>query len=996
MDQAQGIGPDTKAGDGDLKLKPESVRVDYGGARGSNTGDEFHELWAVRNALRMLDPCSDLTAISVEGLPTGQDNDSYWDGVDCTLLFDGVDESTAKRVEIQQLKYSSANPTRKWTVARACRGKNGKPTGSLIHRLGQAFVGLTRNRGTTDLDSIKISLVTNQPVADELKDAIESARENCPTTFSKPWKTGEPKLHRLVHASGLSVANFMRMARVIDCQGSVGSRFAIEVQILRAVSDWNDIEFLDTASRLREFMRRRMLPEAAGELITKQDVLIQFGVSDERSLFPCPPAIRTVAHRVPREASITVASAMVSGSQRICFHGSAGVGKTTALQEVEALLPAGSQMITFDCYSAGSYLDASKLRHRPKDAFLQLANELAERLRLPALLPPNSGREHSKAFQRRLELSAETLRRVHPKALLVVAVDAADNSVVAAEALARVETSFVVELMSFRDLPSNVRIVVSARTGRLHELKAPANFQSVELLPFTTAETTEYVKQYWDASSSWLEDFHHLSGGVPRVQDYAFRRSGDDQEGALNALRPGGKVLDQVFQELFALAFDKSGKTELVAKVCAALAVLPRPIPVAELASVLDLSESHVVDTCADLAPGVRIQGECVSFSDEDFEDYVRRTGAEAEKEIQSLASARCLARAAADEYAARNVAHLLFVSGKHQELLDFVEKEPEPGSTVIADPVQRREIHDERLLTAIRVCRQAGDTARALRFVLIGAEAMRTNEATRSLLVSFPRLTVRYGKETASRLILGNPDYLADHGSLIFQLLAEDAAKGDRIGYREGRRRLRAWAMAREDNYIAQREEYGQVERWSIDPQDVAASVFAAAVLQGPQAAVAEFSRCRSIRFAVRVGHAVADRLMADRRFKLAEELASECRPWQAVFLLVPLARAGQEVDLSRLEDALAALSRRFRIGASLAKHDYEDGGIGAYVLDTIFSAAEILVGHGVRSELVDSILSGFCDPFLRRIDKLFEFEVTLIDAILRSYCLKEAMWAT
>ena len=153
-------------------MKRESVRVDYRGARGSNTGDEFHELWAVRNALRMLDPCSGLTAISVEGVPSGRDNDSYWDGVDCTLLFGGESENTAKRVEIQQLKYSSANPTQKWTVARACRGKNGKPTGSLIHRLGQAFVGLTKSRGKADLDLIKISLVTNQPVASELKDAI--------------------------------------------------------------------------------------------------------------------------------------------------------------------------------------------------------------------------------------------------------------------------------------------------------------------------------------------------------------------------------------------------------------------------------------------------------------------------------------------------------------------------------------------------------------------------------------------------------------------------------------------------------------------------------------------------------------------------------------------------------------------------------------------------------------------------------------------------------
>ena len=55
--------------------------------------------------------------------------------------------------------------------------------------------------------------------------------------------------------------------------------------------------------------------------------------------------------------------------------------------------------------------------------------------------------------------------------------------------------------------------------------------------------------------------------------------------------------------------------------------------------------------------------------------------------------------------------------------------------------------------------------------------------------------------------------------------------------------------------------------------------------------------------------------------------------------------------------------------------------------------SAAEILVGHGVGSELVEAVLSPFCDPSHRRVEKRFEFEVTFIDAILRSFCLNEAI---
>ena len=974
-------------------MKPETARIDYGGARGSNTGDEFHELWVVRHALTMLDPRSELSAIEVEGVSSNNDKGNFWNGVDCTLLFGGDTLPDAERVEIQQLKYSASNATRKWTVARACAGKNGKPTGSLIHRLGEAFQGLNTARRDKELDSNKITLVTNQPVSHELIEVLALARNKVPAVFKKAWKPGGAKLHRLVHASGLSPAEFKRFATVMDCQGNVGSRFAIEDAILSAIAGWNDVEFQEAATRLRGFVRNRMLPESAGEKITKQNVLIQFGVSDERAIFPCPPALKPVSRLVSREASKRIAEAMVGGTQKICFHGPAGVGKTTALQEVATLLPDGSQMIVFDCYGGGSYLDASKLRHRPRDAFVQLSNELAERLRLPALLVPSPAVDYPRAFLRRLEIAAKVLESIYPKSLLVVAVDAADNSITAAEKQDGGETSFVTQLVSFGQLPDNVCVVVSARTGRVQELKTPSEFKQIELLPFTQEETNQNVNRYWHAPASWVEDFHHLSGGVPRVQDYAFEQASQDPEKALAALQPDGKAIGQVFDELFIGALAKSGRSDLIEKVCAGLVVLPRPVPASELAYVLQLSTSFVVDICADLAPGIRNQGDCLSFADEDFEDYVRRRGVDAEQEVQAAAADRCLSRTGIHDYAARNIAHLLFVSGRHQELLDFVENEPEPLPAVIPDPVQRREIHDNRLLTAIRVCRQAGDTAHALRFVLIGAEAARSSGATRSLLASFPRLTVRYAKETASRLILGNPDHVVEHGPLILQSLAEDARKGDRIAFREDWRRLRAWGLAREDAYSSDWEEHGNAVPWPIEPYDWASSVYAAAVLGGADAAIKEFSRFRAIRFAVRVGHAFVDRLLVEERFELAEEIAKKCNLWHAVFLLVPLACAGRQIDLNRLERGLLALKKRFRLDAEIVKHQYEDDGVGAYVLDTVLTATEILVGRGAGSNLVSSILSPFIDPELRRIDHRHEFEIPLVDAILRSICLSEAI---
>ena len=974
-------------------MKTHHFQVDYGGARGSNTGDAFHELWAVRQALRMLNSSSRLAAIKVEGVPANDGDGSYWDGVDCTLLFGADNLVDAEHVEIQQLKYSAATPTAKWTVARVCRGKNGRPSTSLMRRLGSAFKALISLRDGQGLDSVKVSLVTNQPVSSELLDIMSSARTGVPNTYKRAWTTGDPPLHRLVHASGLSPTDFKRFATVMDFHGNSGSRFALEDQTLGVIADWQEAEFRETSSRLREYIRKRMLPEAAAELITRQTILIQFGVSDERALFPCPSAITAVKNPVLRGVSRKVAAAMSRGTQRICLHGTAGVGKTTALQQVATLLPAGSEMIVFDCYGAGSYLDASKLRHRPRDAFLQLSNELAERLRLPALLEPNSTGDHSRAFRRRLEIAARTLKSVHPKGLLVVAADAADNSIIAATHQGRVETSFVTELISFRELPSNVRVIVSARTGRLDELMIPGEFERLEIPPFSEDETPENVKRYWKASDEWIDEFHHLSGGIPRVQAYAFEQVSEDIDQALETLRPEGKDLDELFEELFRIALTKAGVTELVEKVCAGLAVLPRPIPVVEIAHVLEVPESQIIDTCADLAPGIHNKNNFLTFSDEDFEEYVRQKATTFASDVEERAARRALDNADNDEYAARNVAHLLFLAGRHQKLLDFVESQPEPSTALILDPVQRHEIRDQRLLTAIRVCQRAGDTARALRFVLIGAEAMRTTEATRSLLVAFPRLAVRYAKETSSRLILANSNCVHQHGPLILQSLAHDATRKDRIGFREGWRRFRAWAGAREDNYKSEFEKKGYAVPWTIEPHDVAASMLGTAVLEGADAVIEHFASIRPFRFAVKVAEKFVNRLVVERRFELAEQISEKCRPWQRVFLLVPISLAGRQIDLDRLVSGLEALKNRFRLDPGTLDPIHQDNGIGSYVIDTVLSAVEILVSRGIRTDLISSILSPFLDPDIRRLDARHEFEVPLLDAILRSICLSEVM---
>ena len=87
--------------------------IDFSGARGSNTGDQFHEFWALRQVLDLLNPKTDLKAVGVEGVRTElhsqNSEDPMWNGVDCTLYYGGtrletVNESRLHRLVVGDVK----------------------------------------------------------------------------------------------------------------------------------------------------------------------------------------------------------------------------------------------------------------------------------------------------------------------------------------------------------------------------------------------------------------------------------------------------------------------------------------------------------------------------------------------------------------------------------------------------------------------------------------------------------------------------------------------------------------------------------------------------------------------------------------------------------------------------------------------------------------------------------------------------------------------------
>ena len=967
--------------------------TDFRGARGSNAGDDFHELWATRQAIRLLSNEESLEAIAVEGLAATDEaccTRDTWDGVDCTQYFGGRNAAEADHVRIEQLKYSAANPRRSWTVARLVEGGRRQ---SVLSRMAKAWKGL---RSTGPVGACpRVVLISNQPVDQRVLAAVHCAStSSLATPKREPSATAAPEV-RLAYATGLDTEDFRAFASALHFEAGAGSRFALEEQVLRSIADWIDLDVQQIVTGLKQFVRQRMLPESAGETITRESVLLHLGTSEESTLFPCRSEIASTDTPVSRAPVREAVDMLRAGVQCLCLHGRAGVGKTTALQEMEEALPSGSVMVKYDCYGGGGYLDPNALRHRPRDAFIQLTNDLAARLRLPLLLSRHHGSDFPRLFSNRLKHAARALAAQNPETLIVITVDAADNAVLAAQERSPAEPSFVHDFVQLTKLPENARFVVTTRTGRLETLRLPRSYCTKEIEPFSQQETSENVARVWAAPDPWIEDFHHFSGGVPRVQDYAFKLEGALPSTALDRLRPAGKSLGDFFQQQFRHALAKSGtqaKAE-VARLCAALVALPRPVPLSDLAAILEIIEPRTSDICTDLAPRIRLQDGTVGFADEDFEEFVRAEGKGELIGVREGAATWLLSRADHDRYAALHVAAALVSAGRGEELLKLVEEEPAPR--FVTDPVLRREAELQRVRLAIKVCRDAGDVARALRFVLIGAEGIKTETALRRLLVDNPDLATRFAPETTSRLILSDADRIANHGPVLFHKLSVDADRGDAISYREGLRFLNAWLEARKHHHEA--EDAHRHGVWEINISDISSTVEAALKLEGSAASLRALGGWTPKRVALEIALTLPYRLIAEGRGDDIEAIVTgdHLGPVGSFFLLVPLALAGRAPDVERIACGLEQLSRRkLKVKRFFCTHHRPHGEASTHaeVLDSVLIACEILTIKRAAPDLVDRLLADFLELELRRIDRHHAHEPLKLDFLFRAYALREA----
>ncbi len=957
------------------------MAIDYRGAQGSNAGDDFHELWALYQSLAMLDSDSGLFGLTVEGVLAEEKNGSSpdtWDGVDCVLYY-GDGHDNIERIVIAQLKYSAANPSQNWTISRLVRGGNK----SIIGKLAKAFDALRRRHpNLIETGNLIVRLVSNQPVSDDLSDL--SSNHNTVRD-------------RLVQASNLNPDNSQAFISALDfSECGSGSRFVAERKILSTISEWTEDDARTAVNDLMRFIGQAMMPQSQDEFITRHSILAHLGFSDERALFPCPSDIKDIEQPVKREISSAIAQRILSGSRHICLHGGAGCGKTTAIQEIREMLPAESVLVVYDCYGSGRYMDSDAYRHRHKDAFLQLSNELAIRLRTPLLVTQSRDRDYPRVFKWRLEKAAEVISAKSDSALLVIVVDAADNSVTAASSREPEEQSFIQDFMALGELPPNVCFIVTARTARLTTLNLAEKFEKHEVTGFSREDTAEYVLgKHEDVAETWTADFHGFSRGNPRVQKYAFDFGGDNLEKVLGYLQPHGKSLDRIFQDRFSESQIKVGDSNDITTFCAGIIALPRAIPVTHLVQVTGLSEEFIQDLCIDLHPGLHLNSGLIEFADEDFENFILSKVENNLASMQTAVADHFFGQYQRDAYAATHVAAALSKAGHRQKIIELLKAEQEPA--VIQDPVLRREVQLQRFRIAMKACRETGNIAEALLTILGGAEAMNTDKIIKEMLFNDLDLAACFARESLRKLVLREPDEMPKHGPALCQLMAVSARAGNDIAVRENMRQFHAWMSKRQQDLEEQRESgpHHQHHAWDISIPDIAASIEAVIRIQGPVVAINDVLRWTPRDVALDVALILVPRLIASGDIELIEECLQDERvsaPWD-IFLLVPLALSGRDIDVSRLEKSLASpmLRRVFRLykperirAHSKADEDY---------IDLILTACEVAVALKANHDCITPILKQLAIPDLRQTDALKSMQANLIDWTLRAYALLEAI---
>lgn len=434
-------------------------------------------------------------------------------------------------------------------------------------------------------------------------------------------------LEKYTKLSGDELKQFCSLINVEDSHGDYAvQREKLRIEIAQLVAG-----AVDTAEiySLIALVSDKVLPDADGKIV-KEEVLMRFGMSSEKDLYPADALWEYPGKVIEREHHAELAKKIHDAKNSVIVHAAGGVGKSVFTRQFIDNLPEGSVGIAFDCFGAGRYRNRSETRHGHKVALMQIANELSTKgLCAPLIIRGNdTERDIMAKFLARLEQSIKSIKTAYPMATLSILIDAADNAEMAA--LEFNQACFAHELLREK-LPDGCKLVMLCRTERIQLLQPKSDIVQLPLEPFSEQETLSNLRLYFPYVS--LEDaseFHRLTFANPRVQSNAIGSAENGMKATLEKLGPGGKTVDDLISHQLdsAVSYVKDllspNFQPQIEAICIGLANLPPNIPLEILAKVSEVSRDVLKSFIADIGRALWLSDSSVQFRDEPTETWFR------------------------------------------------------------------------------------------------------------------------------------------------------------------------------------------------------------------------------------------------------------------------------------------------------------------------------------------------------------------------------------
>lgn len=677
--------------------------------RASRDGDRFHYQWAARKCLALL-PGGDLTAVTIEG-PSVEESaqDSIEAGeelIDVGLYYGHETPDEALLVRYIQLKHSTYQANKPWTASGL------KKT---IEGFAERYAQLIDRYPLDEIaQRFRFEFTTNRPIDTKLQEALADLASGDDARHLALRQT----LVGFAGLDGVLAIQFFRLFSTVTAEGDLWVQRNLLRQDLSAYLP--DADY-DAPVQLTELVTRKATTEFQRDpAIRRHDVLHALNATEEQ-LQPAECLIPNATDKLPREQESEILLAILNADNPVVIHADGGVGKSVLAARLAASMPQGSEAVLYDCFGNGLYRTALHYRHQHRDAFVQMANELAARGLCHPLIPSDRAdtKRYMLAFAGRLGQAVSLLRAKSPEASLCLIVDAADNAEMAAEEQGQ-PYSFVPDLIR-TPLPQGVRLVLTCRTHRRHRLKAPPHAQEIELRPFSERETALHLRGVFPtATDAETAEFAFLSSSNPRVQALALSQ-GLPLHDLLRQLGPTPTTVDRAIGQLLDAAVKKiryeAGPVDAsqIDAICQGIAVLRPLVPIAVLADLSRTSEAAVRSFTLDLGRPLLLKGDSLHFIDEPAETWFReRFQPDAASLIDFIERLRPLAEHSA--YVAAVLPPLLLRAGRLDELVGLaLSGEGLP----IDNPVERRDVEVQRLLFALKACLGQGRHMAAAKLAL-------------------------------------------------------------------------------------------------------------------------------------------------------------------------------------------------------------------------------------------------------------------------------------